>query len=246
MAEPGTVLASQAALDAFHGDLLPRQGEWSDEEYLRLTDCLNRLVEFTDGYVQELPMPTCTHQAVLGFLYRLFHSWLAPLGGIVLFSALRLQIRPGKFREPDLLVLRNRSDIRRQDRYWLGADLVVEVVSPDNPDRGLVTKRSDYAEAGIPEYWIADPRNETITVLKLSGPAPATNRKGESSIEHAYTEHGVYSRGQTATSVLFEGLAVDVAAAFDDLKPRKQTSPTQAAAQATLPIDPAATDSSTP
>ena len=127
-----------------------------------------------------------------------------------------------------------------------GADLVAEVVSPDNPDRDLVTKRSDYAEAGIPEYWIADPRNETITVLKLSSAASAASRTGESRIEQTYAEHGVFSRGQKATSVLFDGLAVDVAAAFDASKPRKQTSPTQAAAQATLPINPAATDSSTP
>ena len=214
MAEPGTILNSQAARDAFH-DVLPRQGHWSDEEYLRLTDSLNRLVEFTDGYVQELPLPTCTHQAVLGYLYRLFHSWLEPMGGVVLFSALRLRIRPGKFREPDLLVLQDRFDARRQDRYWLGADLVVEVVSPDNPDRDLVIKRSDYAEAGIPEYWIADPRNETITVLELSGPEPAANSKGDSRPGRAYVEHGVFSHGQTAASVLFDGLTADVASVFD-------------------------------
>ena len=221
MAEPGTILNSQAARDAFHEDVLPRQGHWSDEEYLRLTDSLNRLVEFTDGYVQELPLPTCTHQAVLGYLYRLFHSWLEPMGGVVLFSALRLRIRPGKFREPDLLVLQDRLDARRQDRYWLGADLVVEVVSPDNPDRDLVIKRSDYAEAGIPEYWIADPRNETITVLELSGSEPAANSKGDSRSGRAYVEHGVFSHGQTAASVLLDGLTADVASVFDVSKVRK-------------------------
>ena len=246
MAEPGTVETTQAELDAILGYSQPRQGHWSDEEYLWLTDRLRRPVEFTDGCIQELPMPTSTHQAVLAFLYRLFHAWLEPSGGVVMFSGLRMRIRTGKFREPDLLMLRDRSDSRYRDRYWLGADLVVEVVSPDNPDRDLVTKRSDYAEAGIPEYWIADPRNETITVLKLSSAASAASRTGESRIEQTYAEHGVFSRGQTATSVLFEGLAADVAAAFDASKPRKQTSPTQAAAQATLPINPAATDSSMP
>lgn len=29
-------------------------------------------------------------------------------------------------------------------------DLDMEVVSPDNPDRDIVDKRTDYAEAGIP------------------------------------------------------------------------------------------------
>ena len=222
MAEPGSVLTCHEARDAFHGDVLPRQGDWSDEDYLRLTDCLTRLVEFTDGHVQELPMPTCTHQAVLGCLYRLFHSWLEPAGGIVLFSALRLKVRPGKFREPDLVVLRDAADIRRQDRYWLGADLVVEVVSPDDPDRDLVTKRSDYAEAGIPEYWIADPRDETVTVLNLSAPESGANREGAPGLLQAYAEHGVFRRGQAAASVLLDGFTADVASVFDAWKPRKK------------------------
>lgn len=78
----------------------------------------------------------------------------------MLFAALRLRVRPGKYREPDLLVLRNANDPRGEDRFWLGAELVLEVVSPDKPDRDLVTKRADYAEGAIPEYWIVDPRSE--------------------------------------------------------------------------------------
>ena len=150
-------------------------------------------------------MPTDAHQAVLAFLYRLFHDHLDPRGGAVRFSALRLRIRAGKFREPDLLMVRDRSDPRRRDRYWLGADLVVEVVSPDDPHRDLVEKRADYAEGGIPEYWIADPRDETITVLALEG--------------EAYVKHGVFGRSGTATSPLLEGFAADVSAVFDAPEP---------------------------
>ena len=98
-------------------------------------------------------------------------------------------------------VLRDRTDPRCQDRYWLGADLVAEVVSPDNPDRDLVEKRVDYAEAGIPEYWIADLRDETIRVLTLQGAA--------------YVEHGVYGRGSMAMSPLLAGFAAEVSAVFD-------------------------------
>ena len=200
---PASVAAatSQAALDALLCDLLPRQGCWGDEAYLWLTDRSRRLIEFTDGRIEELPVPTFTHQAVLLFLYRLFHEYLRPRGGVAMVSALRMRIREGKFREPDLLVLLDRSDPRCQDRYWLGADLVVEVVSPDDPDRDLVEKRADYAEAGIPEYWIVDPRDETITVLVLDG--------------EAFVEHGVHPRGGEATSPLLDGFAADVAAVFD-------------------------------
>ena len=136
MALPDTVMTSQEALDAILSDTLPRQGCWSDEEYLWLTDRTRRLIEFTDGCIEELPLPTSSHQAILAFLYRAFYAHLAPRGGAVMFSALRLRIREGKFREPDILVLRDRTDPRYQDRFWLGADVVVEVVSPDRPERG--------------------------------------------------------------------------------------------------------------
>lgn len=201
MTETITMAAtSQDALDALLCDLLPRQGCWSDEEYLWLTDHTNRLIEFTDGHIEELPMPTDTHQAILAFFYDLFCDYIRPRG-VVRFASLRLRIREGKFREPHLLLLRDRSDPRRQDRFWLGADLVVEVVSADCPQRDLVAKRTDYAEVGIPEYWIADPRNATIRVLALES--------------ETYVEHGVFARGDTATSRLLDGFAVDVGAVFD-------------------------------
>ena len=205
VADAPPAAASPEGLHALLREILPPQGAWSDEEYLWLTDRCGRLVEFTDGHVEELPMPTFTHQAILALLYRLFHAHAAPRGGVVLFAALRLRVREGKFREPDLLLLRDRSDARGRDRYWLGADLVAEVVSPDDPARDLVVKRADYAEAGIPEYWIVDPRDETVTVLALEG--------------NEYVEHGVFAPGDTTTSPLLAGFAVDVTALFDAPRP---------------------------
>ena len=199
-----TTRTSQAALNTLLCESMPPQGCWGEEHYLWLTDRTRRLVEFTDGYVELLPMPTVAHQAILQFLNRLFDAHLAPGGGFVLFAGLRVRIREDKFREPDLAALRSRSDPRNEARYWLGADVVAEVVSPDDPARDLVDKPADYAEAGIPEYWIVDPRVETVTVLTLAG--------------GTYVEHGVFFRGDTATSPLLDGFAVDVTALFDFAK----------------------------
>ena len=200
-AAPREAAASQATLDALLCELLPRQGCWSDEGYLWLTDHGNRPVEFTDGFIEELPLPTSTHQAVLSFLYVLFRAWIRPRGGIAAFSALRMRVREGKFREPDILLLRDRSDPRYQDRYWQGADLVAEVVSPDHPDRtwwrsGPITPRRVFRSTGS-----RTPRDETLTVLVLRG--------------EAYVEHGRYGRGETAVSVLLEGFTAEVSAVFD-------------------------------
>ena len=200
---------SQDALNAVLGDAMPSQGCWSDEHYLWLTDRTRRLIEYTDGRIEVLPVPTESHQLILLFLYRLLYAHVeeSPREGVVVTSGLRMRVREGKFREPDLLLLRDRSDPRRRDRFWLGADLVVELVSPDDPARDLFVKRADYAEASIPEYWIVDPANETVAVLTLAG--------------NAYVEHGVFARGDTATSPLLDGVAVDVAALFDEAEPAR-------------------------
>lgn len=196
-----TVSATQEYLDDLVLALLPQQGQWSQDAYLWLTEQTNRLLEFTDGYIEVLPMPTDEHQSILAYLYQTFFVFLQTIGGKVLFAPLRLRIRDRKFREPDMLLVCAADDPRRQNRFWLGADLVVEIVSPDKPERDLIDKRNDYAEAQIPEYWIVDPRDETITVLRLEG--------------NAYVEHGIFTRGSQATSVLLNGFTIPVDTVFD-------------------------------
>lgn len=179
----------------------PAQGAWGDEAYLRLTDDVSRLVELADGVVEVLPMPTEEHQDILAFLFDAFRGHVERTGGKVYFAPLRLRIRPGKFREPDLLLVQDARDPRRGSRFWRGADLVAEVVSPEGASRDLVDKRLDYAEAGIPEYWIVDPRAERVTVLLLEA--------------GGYVQAGIYPRGSAAASRLLAGFDVAVDALFD-------------------------------
>lgn len=182
-------------------EVMPRQGNWTEEQYLAMTDHTTRLVEFSDGFLEVLPMPTDKHQSILEFLFLAFHEFLKPRGGKVHLAALRLRIRPDKFREPDLLLLQAADDPRRQSRFWTGADLALEAVSPDKPERDLIEKRADYAEGRVPKYWIVNPLMEIITVLRLEGTA--------------YVEVGQFRRGESAASVLLAGFAVDVGKVFD-------------------------------
>jgi Uma2 family endonuclease len=169
-------------------DLLSRQGHWTEDEYLSLTDDINRFVDF----LELLPWPTDKHQAVLEVLFLLFLNHVKPLGGTVHFAVLRVRIRPGKFREPDLLLVKSAKDPRRKNRFWIGADLTLEVVSPDQPERDLIDKRNDYAEGGVPEYWIVNPQTDTITVLRLDGTR--------------YVEHGVSGVATKPHPSSFRGL----------------------------------------
>jgi len=181
--------------------LFPAQGQWSEEEYLALGG--NRLVEFSEGVLEVLPVPTTSHQMLVAYLYGLLLAFATTRGlGTTLFAPLRVRLWRNKFREPDVVFMLAEHAARIGEEFWDRADLVMEVVSEDDEDRrrDLQTKRREYARAGIPEYWIVDPRDGRITVLRLSG--------------KRYAVRGEFAKGDVATSHLLPGFAVDVSAAL--------------------------------
>ena len=117
-------------------------------------------------------MPTIFHQLILKFLCWQLDAFVAAGKlGTVVFASYKVRVRPGKYREPDLLFIksRNRSGIGKD--FCTKADLAMEIVSESNRHHDLVTKRDEYARAGIPEYWIVDPEEETITIFVLKAEA---------------------------------------------------------------------------
>lgn len=186
--------------------LYPSQGDWTEEDYLELTDSTKRLIEFTDGRLEFLTMPTEAHQLILVFLFDALRAFVAKSdSGLALFMGLRVRVRPNKIREPDVVYISKENYSQRSNRYWSGADLVMEVVSPDDASRQRDHKQKvlDYVEAGIPEYWIVDPEKREIIVLRLN------------STKSQYERHGVFQEGEAAASHVLPGFAVDVKAVFD-------------------------------
>ena len=69
--------------------------------------------------------------------------------------------------EPDLMI---RQPQDKPGATWKDAPLpilIVEVESPTTYRRDRVFKRNVYLDAGIPEYWIIDPVEETIEVHRF-------------------------------------------------------------------------------
>jgi Uma2 family endonuclease len=195
---PAPQAANEALMRALAG-VLPAQGSWTEDDYLWLTERTNRLIELRDGHLEVLPMPTEHHQRIVLALYRLLYAFVLAQqpGGIVLVAPLRLRLRANHYREPDLLYLRAAADPRRANDSWSGADLVAEVVSPGSATLDTVTKRAEYAQAGISEYWLVNPQAQTFSVLALRG--------------DSYSEHGIFQPGETASSALLPALRIDVA-----------------------------------
>jgi len=178
--------------------LFPRQGQWTEDEYLALDT--NRLVELSDGRIEVLPTPPPFHQRIVTYVLELLRAFVvAGKLGEVLPAPLPVRLWPGKLREPDLVFVRP-GRITDPLQPPNGADLAIEVVSEGDEDRkrDLITKRDEYFRAGIQEYWIVDPEENRLTVLT----------PGKS----GYEAHGEFTPGMTATSKLLPGFSLDVAA----------------------------------
>ena len=180
----------------------PSQGRWSEQEYLAF-EAEHPRIEFVDGSLDVLPMGTNRHQAALEAILLFLKAYGRPTRGVARVAGGRLRLRPGVIREPDVMYLRGERREHITEAWWTHADLVVEVVSPGalNEVRDRVTKRREYAEARIPEYWIVDTESETLTVLALGA--------------EGYEERAVLGRGETLVSARLEGFSASVDEVFD-------------------------------
>ena len=84
---------------------------------------------------------------------------------------------PGTVRAPDIAVVSNAELVRRREQGGVlragGVRLVVEVISPGSRRLDTMVKRDEYADAGIPHYWIVDlgepDERITLTAHHLAG-----------------------------------------------------------------------------
>lgn len=188
--------------DATHEDasigileLFPRQGEWREGDYFSLPG--NRMVELLDGHLEILPVRSLLHQFLARLMFLQLHEFVENSHlGIVMSAPTRVRVGDHRYREPDILFVSTAKSNHRQAQFWETVDLVVEVISPDDPDRDLIDKRGDYASAGIGEYWIIDPRDESICVLHLS--------------DSEYRDTVKFVRPDHAVSEILPGFSVDV------------------------------------
>lgn len=125
---------------------------WADED---------THAEWVDGEVIVFMPPVYRHQAIISFLCQLLGLFVeAGDLGVVLVAPFEMRARPGgSAREPDLLfVARPHLDRLTPERLVGPADLVVEVISDSSVGRDREEKFREYAAAGVPEYWLFDPR----------------------------------------------------------------------------------------
>jgi Uma2 family endonuclease len=143
---------------------IPLAARVTYEEFLAQYDGLH--AEWEDGEViARAPASRC-HQAISGFLFNAISLYVETHAlGEVFYAEFQMRLRAHKTgREPDILFVATQNLARVQPNYLDGpADLAIEIISPESIRRDRETKFREYETAGVGEYWIIDPLEQTAT-----------------------------------------------------------------------------------
>jgi Uma2 family endonuclease len=141
---------------------------WAD--YLEWDE--NVRVELVDGEAVAMAPPSGPHQGVAGELFYRIRGFLEGKPCKVYPAPYAVRLNPREdggddtVLEPDIVVV---CDPAKLDKYGCkGApDLVIEVLSPSTVRQDRIVKFRKYQQAGVREYWIADPETKSIQVCVL-------------------------------------------------------------------------------
>jgi Uma2 family endonuclease len=140
-------------------------------DYKQWNDNVRR--ELIDGVVYNMASPSDYHQAISMALSAIFYNFLRGKKCQVRAAPYDVRLFASKDEEddtvvqPDLVVVCDEE--KRTEHGYCGApSLVIEILSPSTRYRDMMQKFVKYAQAGVPEYWIIDPLEKTVSVYKLA------------------------------------------------------------------------------
>lgn len=132
------------------------QDTW--EDYQRLSDDVR--AEYIDGKIVVSPLPRRSHQQAARRLANRLEQACDEAVEVVMGTAWKPA--DDEF-GPDVLV----TPPTDEDLRFTGTPLLAVEVLSSNRVHDLVLKARKYAEAGLPRYWVVDPRDRSVTVFEL-------------------------------------------------------------------------------
>lgn len=142
----------------------------SYEEFLQQLD-EDTLAEWVDGEVVVLSPARLEHQLIADFLTAVITAFVQQHGlGQVISAPFQMRLlRTARGREPDILFVAKESLHRLRDTHLEGgANLVVEITSPESLVRDREEKLAEYEMEGIREYWVIDPDARRVDFFVLA------------------------------------------------------------------------------
>ena len=134
------------------------------DEYAALGEDEHGRTELMEGNLVMSPNPAPKHQVAIRELLLQLHSQISPEYELLLDTDVDLELvptdQPGTSRRPDVSVVRRsaRRRVSAHGGFVRAAEVLiaVEVISPGSRRIDRIVKRAEYADAGIPYYWIVD------------------------------------------------------------------------------------------
>jgi Uma2 family endonuclease len=158
--------------------------------------------------------PNFAHQAIAGELYALLRNFLKGKecrAFIAPFDVRLPKVKGGSLEDkevytvlqPDVCVVCDKS--KYDFKGCIGApDIVVEILSPSNNEKELKNKFEIYEEAGVLEYWIISPQDNTLLQYKL--------------VDDKFIATKPLISGDALTSAVLPGFSVDLKELFEVAK----------------------------
>lgn len=147
---------------------LPQEKTYTIADIYALPD--GERAELIDGQIYSMAPPSRKHQDIAGELFGTIREYIKSNNGscrpYIAPFAVFLAENDKNYVEPDISVICDSNKLT--DRGCIGApDWIIEIVSPGNSSHDYITKLNLYADAGVREYWIADPDKHSIFVYCL-------------------------------------------------------------------------------
>ena len=171
-------------------------------DYVQWDDDVRR--ELIDGVRYVMAGPNRKHQEILGRLHLLFGIFLKGKHCKVYLSPFDVRLNSETLDDtvvqPDLIIICDQSILT--DACCKGVpDMVIEILSPSTASYDKNLKFKTYLKAGIREYWIIDPKEETLAVNILND---------GNYITHAYTNE------ETVPVHVLDGFKISLLEVFEE------------------------------
>jgi Uma2 family endonuclease len=144
------------------------------EEFTEMNEDAKERYEFIDGEVYMLSAPSVYHQRMVSRLHIALDRYLEGKPCDVFESPFDVTLlRKGDANrtnvvQPDLLVICDwEKDVNENERYMGIPRLLIEVLSPGNTVKEMITKLDLYRDSGVKEYWIVDTKRLQVIVYQF-------------------------------------------------------------------------------
>ena len=126
--------------------------------------------EIIDGGHFVNPAPGLYHQQISRRLqFQLYTAIELTELGVVINAPVDVQLTDHDIVQPDLVIItKSNRHIMTPTKVKGTPDLLIEILSPSNPNHDLKTKHHAYERCRVPEYWIVFPDEHQVLQLTLS------------------------------------------------------------------------------